>query len=124
MRRLRTLLLLLALTPLTFQHIVLAGKPARCPQMKEGVACAQVYDPVVCGKCEYGNLCEAKASGFRAEQCVKKGAKRKICPPPEVVAACGGELKPVVCQGVCEYASLCLAKAAGFEATQCRLKAD
>lgn len=134
MKRLPFCMLLVAVVVLggtaCLEHTAAAGKPpARCPQMRAGVSCPQNYDPVVCDKCEYGNLCEAQAAGFKAGQCVKKGTKpaappaAQTCPPSKADVVCTKEYKPVVCNG-CEYANPCLAGAADFKAEQCLPKAE
>jgi hypothetical protein len=49
------------------------GNGQVCPEMNPDVFCMALYEPVKCGgvgnSCQYGNSCEAAASGWNLKHC-------------------------------------------------------
>jgi hypothetical protein len=50
-----------------------AGLIEECPLPDPAALCFQIYAPVECGGCEYGNSCIAAAAGFNPASCTDVG---------------------------------------------------
>jgi len=93
-----------------------------CPVSESVAACTLDFNPVVCGDCEYSNLCNAEAAGFAEDDCELVNFE---CPEMVDVVACTMEYLPVQCGDYnCEYSNLCNAQAAGFAQYNCEVVTD
>ena len=93
-----------------------------CPVSESVAACTLDFNPVVCGDCEYSNLCNAEAAGFAEDDCELVNFE---CPEMVDVVACTMEYLPVQCgDNNCEYSNLCSAQAAGFAQYNCEVVTD
>ena len=52
-----------------------------CPRMRPGMACIEIFQPVVCNGCPYPNSCFAGAAGFSEGDCVSVAEEPPLIPP-------------------------------------------
>jgi hypothetical protein len=95
-----------------------------CPDMAPETFCDTTWDPVLCDdKCQYGNACEAAASGYdTTTQCVSVATPVTVeetsgCPAMDPDLFCEQTWDPVICDNDCQYGNVCEASAAGFNVT-------
>jgi len=89
--------------------------------------CITLFDPVLCGDCEYSNSCFAASAGFNVDaDCVSKdeaaaaaNQTENVCPSPDSATVCTFVFLPVKCDGLCDYPNSCTALSAGYNESSC-----
>jgi hypothetical protein len=88
-----------------------------CPSMQPDFFCDQEWAPVLCDNlCQYGNACEANASGYNTDtQCEAVVTEDFVCPTMDPEAICYEIYQPVTCGAEkCVYSNDCIAISSGY----------